>query len=119
MPAGCILLAGFSQGGAVVLHTGLRYPQRLGGILVLSAYLPLAASLPAERSAANRDTPIMFAHGQQDPVVPMQWASKSRDDLERQGYTVDWHDYPMPHAVCAEEIGDIRNWIVQVLGGDG
>lgn len=119
VPAGRILLAGFSQGGAVVLHTGLRYPQRLGGILVLSAYLPLAASLPAERSAANSDTPIMFAHGQQDPVVPMPWALKSRDVLERQGYTVDWHDYPMPHAVCAEEIGDIRDWIVQVLGGDG
>lgn len=117
VPAERILLAGFSQGGAVVLHTGLRYPQRLAGILVLSAYLPLAASLPAERSPVNSDIPIMLAHGQQDPVVPMPWASRSRDYLEQQGYAVDWHDYPMPHAVCPEEIGDIRDWIVKVLAG--
>jgi phospholipase/carboxylesterase len=117
VPAERILLAGFSQGGAVVLHTGLRYPQRLGGILVLSAYLPLAASLPAERSAANADIPIMLAHGRQDPVVPMPWAMRSRDYLEQLGYTVEWRDYPMPHAVCAQEIGDIRDWIVKVLAG--
>lgn len=115
VPAGRILLAGFSQGGAMALHTGLRYPQRLGGILVLSAYLPLAASLPAERSVANSDIPIMLAHGEQDQVVPMPWAAKSRDYLQGLGYKVEWHDYPMAHAVCAGEIDDIRDWIVRLL----
>ena len=118
VPAERILLAGFSQGGAVVLHTGLRYPRRLAGILVLSAYLPLAASLDAERSGENGDIPIMLAHGQQDPVVPMPWAQKSREHLQQLRYQVEWRDYPMPHAVCPQEIGDIRNWIVRVLDQD-
>ena len=117
VPAERILLAGFSQGGAVVLHTGLRFLQRLAGILVLSAYLPLAASLEEERSGENGDTPVMLAHGQQDPVVPIPWALQSREHLQRLGYPVEWHDYPMPHAVCPEEIGDIRDWIRKVLGG--
>lgn len=118
IPAGRIVLAGFSQGGAIALHTGLRYPQRLAGILVLSAYLPLAASLENERSAASAGTPILQAHGAQDPVVPLPWALQSRDYLRGLGYAIDWHDYPMPHAVCPQEVADIRAWLVRVLGRD-
>ncbi|MEN8107785.1 MAG: alpha/beta hydrolase-fold protein [Pseudomonadota bacterium] len=117
VPAERILLAGFSQGGAIALHTGLRYPQRLAGIMVLSAYLPLAASLAEERTPANADVPILQAHGQQDPVVPIPWALQSRDQLQTLGYPVDWKTYPMQHAVCPEEVGDIRKWIVRVLSG--
>jgi phospholipase/carboxylesterase len=117
IPPECILLAGFSQGGAIVLYTGLRYPLRLGGILVLSAYLPLAASLEAECSAANKDIPIMQAHGQQDQVVPIAWALQSRDALQALGYRVDWWTYPMQHAVCPQEVEEIRRWIVSVLDG--
>lgn len=117
IPPERILLAGFSQGGAIVLHTGLRYPRRLGGILVLSAYLPLAASLEAERSAANMDLPIMQAHGQQDPVVPIAWALHSREVLQALGYSVDWRMYHMQHAVCPQEVEDVRSWIVSVLDG--
>jgi len=115
MPAGRIILAGFSQGGAIVLHTGLRYPQPLAGILALSTYLPLADSLAGEASAANRSVPIMMAHGMQDPVVPVMLALQSRDRLAELGYTVDWHSYAMQHAVCPQEIGDIRAWLSQRL----
>jgi len=115
--ARCILLAGFSQGGAVVLHTGLRYPQPLAGILALSAYLPLADTLQQESAEANRAIPVMMAHGTSDPVVPLALARQSRAVLEQQGYAVDWHTYPMQHAVCPEEIGDIRDWILEVLKG--
>jgi phospholipase/carboxylesterase len=115
IPAERIVLAGFSQGGAIVLHTGLRYPQKLGGLLVLSAYLPLAASLAAERSAENSNISIMQAHGQQDPVVPVAWALQTRDHLQAQDYTVDWKTYPMQHAVCPQEVGDIREWLLRVL----
>jgi phospholipase/carboxylesterase len=118
IPAERIVLAGFSQGGAVALHTGLRYPQRLAGLLVLSAYLPLAATLVAERSAASGGVPILQAHGSQDPVVPLSWALQSRDYLRGLGYAIDWHEYPMPHAVCPQEVGDIRLWLAQVLGRD-
>jgi len=118
IPAEHILLAGFSQGGAIVLHTGLRYPQRLAGILVLSAYLPLVASLAAESSAANTAIPILQTHGTHDPVVPLSWAVQSRDYLEELGYSVDWREYPMQHAVCPKEVEDIRRWIVKVLGED-
>ncbi|UCC56302.1 MAG: alpha/beta fold hydrolase [Gammaproteobacteria bacterium] len=116
IPAEHILLAGFSQGGAIALHTGLRYPQRLAGILVLSAYLPLAASLAAERAAANAGIPILQAHGTHDPLVPLVWAMQSRDYLEELGYRIDWREYPMQHAMCPQEVEDIRNWIVNVLG---
>ena len=119
VPAERILLAGFSQGAAVALHTGLRYPQRLAGILVLSAYLPLAATLEQERCGANGDIPVMLAHGKQDPVVPVSWALKTRNYLQQLGYPVEWREYPMQHAVCPEEVGDIREWIVSVLGGNG
>lgn len=110
-----IVLAGFSQGGAIVLHTGLRHAERLGGILALSTYLPLAESLPDERSATNADIPIMQAHGQQDPLIPMALASASRDRLQALGYRVDWRTYPMPHAVCPAEVVDIRDWLTTVL----
>ena len=113
-----ILLAGFSQGGALVLHTGLRYPRPLAGILSLSAYLPLADTLPAEAAAANRDVALMMAHGMQDPVVPLILAEQSRDLLRQQGYTVAWHSYAMAHAVCPEELLDIRAWLVACLAAD-
>ena len=113
-----VLLAGFSQGGALVLHTGLRYPRPLAGILSLSAYLPLADTLPAEAAAANRDVALMMAHGMQDPVVPLALAEQSRDLLRQQGYTVAWHSYTMTHAVCPEELLDIRAWLVACLAAD-
>jgi phospholipase/carboxylesterase len=115
MPAGRILLAGFSQGGAVVLHAGLRYPEPLGGILALSAYLPLADTLVAEAATANRAVPVMMAHGTQDPVVPLSLAEQSRDLLMQQGYDVGWYSYPMAHAVCPDEIRDIRSWLMRRL----
>jgi phospholipase/carboxylesterase len=115
IPAERIVLAGFSQGGAVVLHTGLRYPQPLAGILALSAYLPLADTLATEAAAANSTVPVMMAHGMQDPVVPVMLALQSRDRLLQLGYCVDWHSYPMQHAVCPQEIGDVRDWLVRRL----
>jgi phospholipase/carboxylesterase len=118
IPAEQILLAGFSQGGAVVLHTGLRYRQPLAGILALSTYLPLADSLATEAAAANCAVPIMMAHGTQDPVVPLSLAMQSREFLQQQGYRVAWHSYPMQHAVCPEEVRDIRDWLVQRLVPD-
>lgn len=111
IPAERIVLAGFSQGGAVVLHTGLRYPQPLAGVLALSTYLPLADTLPAEAAPANHDIPVMLAHGIQDPLVPLPLAEWSRDCLQQLGYTIDWHSYPMTHAVCPQEISDIRDWL--------
>jgi len=118
IPAARIVLAGFSQGGALVLHTGLRYPQRLGGLLVLSAYLPLAASVAAERSAASADVPVLLAHGTQDPLVLFPWAERTRDQLRELGYAVDWREYPMAHAVCPEEVMDIRTWLANVINGN-
>jgi len=115
IPPERIVLAGFSQGGAIVLHTGLRYPQPLAGILALSCYLPMADTLATEATAANSDLPIMMAHGMQDPVVPVMLALQSRDRLEQLGYSVSWHSYPMQHSLCPEEIGDIRGWLRQQL----
>ena len=108
-----ILLAGFSQGGALVLHTGLRSPKRLGGIMALSCYLPLADRLQTERSPANADTAIFMAHGLQDDIVNYRYAVESRQALLAAGYRVDWHDYSMGHGVCSEEIGDIRQWLLR------
>ena len=116
IPPERIVLAGFSQGGAIVLHTGLRYPQPLAGILALSSYLPLADTLAMEAVAANSKVPIMMAHGTQDPVVPVMLALQSRDRLEQLGYRVDWHSYPMQHALCPEEIGELRDWLQRRLG---
>lgn len=110
-----ILLAGFSQGGAMALQTGLRYPQRLAGVMVLSAYLPLPDTLAAEAEAANLDAPIFMAHGDADSIVPMPLAAASRERLARHGYQVEWREYPMPHSVCLEEIADISSWLKQVL----
>ncbi len=110
-----IFLAGFSQGGALALHTGLRHPARLGGILALSSYLPLAPTLPAEADAAARSTPIFMAHGQDDPVIPYPFGRSSADELLREGYALDWHSYAMPHAVCNEEIRDIGQWLTDRL----
>jgi phospholipase/carboxylesterase len=111
-----IVLAGFSQGGAIALQLGLREPRRLAGVLALSTYLPLAATLAREKSAASAGLPIFMAHGEYDPVIPVAQAETSRRILEREGYAVDWHVYPMPHAVCAPEIAAIGAWL-DGLGG--
>ncbi|HEX9127320.1 MAG TPA: alpha/beta fold hydrolase, partial [Methylomirabilota bacterium] len=115
IPARSIVLAGFSQGGAIALQTGLRHPERLASILALSTYLPLPETLEQEASQANRDVPIFMAHGTQDPVIPLSWTMRSRDRLKALGYAVEWHEYPMPHSVCAEEIADISRWLRTVL----
>lgn len=111
VPGERILLAGFSQGGAIALAAGLRHAQKLAGIIALSTYLPIASSLAAERSVANGKTPIFWGHGTFDPVVALQRGIDSRMALEALGYQVDWHTYPMPHAVCPDEIADLRGWI--------
>ncbi len=110
-----IVLAGFSQGCAMALHTGLRYPQTLAGIVALSGYLPLADAFATERSAANTDTPIFMAHGSQDPVVIPARGEASRDLLTGLGYAVQWHSYPMPHSVHPQEIADIAAFLARVL----
>ena len=113
IPANKIVLAGFSQGGAIALQTGLRCKQALAGILALSTYLPLAASLAAEASIANRAIPIFMAHGEQDTVIPISIAESSVKELRRNGYKVDWREYPMAHSVSMEEISDIGTWLKQ------
>ena len=115
IPAERIILAGFSQGGAIALHTGLRYPQKLGGIMALSTYLPLADTVADEKHAANADIPIFMAHGSDDPIIPLAFAAQSRDQLTSLGHTVEWHEYPMPHSVCMEEIQAISAWLQQRL----
>ena len=110
-----VILAGFSQGGAIVLHSALRHPERLAGVLALSTYLPLAATLEAEASAKNREIPIFMAHGQYDDIIPIRRAEASRDALQKLGYKVEWHAYPMPHSVCAPEIRDISVFLERVL----
>lgn len=116
IPASRIVLAGFSQGCAMALHTGLRYPQALAGIMALSGYLPLADRFVAERASANAHTPIFMAHGSQDPVVIPARGEASRDLLVKLGYSVAWHSYPMPHSVHPREIADIASFLTQVLG---
>ena len=115
VPSERILLAGFSQGGAIALAAGLRHAQKLAGIVALSTYLPMAHALAAERSAMNAGVPIFWGHGTYDPVVALQRGVESRAALEALGYRVDWHTYPMPHAVCPEEIADLRHWIGERL----
>jgi phospholipase/carboxylesterase len=110
-----IVLAGFSQGCAVALHTGLRHPAKLAGIMALSGYLPLANTVTAERNAANASTPIYMAHGTQDPVVVLSRAEASRDVLAGLGYKVQWQTYPMPHSVHPREIADISGFLKAVL----
>ena len=115
VPAERIVLAGFSQGCAMALQTGLRYPQRLAGLMCLSGYLPLADTIADERHAANQDTAIFMAHGRGDGVVLINRAEASRDLLQQLGYHVEWHEYMMQHSVCAEEVDDISRWLQQTL----
>lgn len=115
VPAAKVVLLGFSQGCAMTLMTGLRHGDRLAGLAGLSGYLPLAGLTAAERHGANHDTPIFLAHGRSDPVVPLQWAQQSRDVLVALGHAVEWHDYPMQHSVCGQEIADLNRWLLRVL----
>ncbi len=110
-----IILAGFSQGGVIALFTGLRHTQTLGGIMALSTYLPLQAQLEQERSLANRSTPVFMAHGTQDPVVAYGHGDDSRQRLLQWQQPLEWHDYPMAHSLCPEEIRDIRDWLITRL----
>ena len=116
IPAERIVLAGFSQGCAMALHTGLRLPQRLAGIMALSGYLPLADRFTAERHPANAQTPVFMAHGTQDPVVVIARGEASRDALAALGQPVEWHSYPMPHSLHPREISDISAFLTRVLG---
>jgi phospholipase/carboxylesterase len=119
VPAAAIVLAGFSQGGAMALHTALRRTERLAGVMALSCSLPLADTLAAEAAPANRDVSIFMAHGTHDPMIPMARALRAREVLTGLGYRLEWHEYPMPHSVCVEEIADIGVWLGKVLGADG
>ena len=110
-----IVLAGFSQGGAIALQAGVRHPRRLAGIMALSTYLTLPEQLESEANPANGDCPIFMAHGTHDPVVPYEGGQLSRQALEAQGYEIEWREYPMQHSVCAEEIADISSWLTEVL----
>ena len=115
VPPEKIVLAGFSQGGAIVLQTALRYPKKLAGVLALSTYLPIAGTLAAERNAVNAQLPIFMAHGQYDDIIPIQRAQQSRAYLEKLGYRIEWRDYPMPHSVCGEEVRDISAFLSRIL----
>jgi phospholipase/carboxylesterase len=115
IPANRIILAGFSQGCAMTLQTGLRHPEQLAGLLGLSGYLPIHATVASERHSANHNTPIFLAHGRADPIVPIERAENSRDVLLEFGYQVEWHEYLMPHSMCEEEIEDIGAWFRRVL----
>lgn len=115
IPAHRIVLSGFSQGCAMTLLAGLRYPQRLGGLAGLSGYLPLAESTAAEAHTANRDTPIFLAHGTRDPVVALSRGQAAQAQLQTLGYKLEWHDYPMEHSLCMEEVQDLNAWLLRVL----
>ena len=111
-----LVLAGFSQGGAIALQTGLRHPERIAGIMALSTYVPIAEHLRTEASAANRKAPIFMAHGSFDPVIPLARAEESRKLLQSLGYALQWREYSMPHSVCPEELADIGAWLQKILG---
>jgi phospholipase/carboxylesterase len=113
---GRLVLAGFSQGGAIALQTGLRHSERIAGIMALSTYVPVGDKLATEASPANRDVPIFMAHGTSDPVIPLARAEESRALLQSLGYAVEWREYRMPHSVCPEELADIGAWLRKVLG---
>jgi phospholipase/carboxylesterase len=115
VPAGRIVLAGFSQGCAMALMTGLRHAERLAGIAGLSGYLPLAATTEAERAHANALTPVFLAHGQHDNIVPLSRGKASCELLQRLGYDVAWREYPMAHSVCMEEVADLNAWLLKAL----
>jgi phospholipase/carboxylesterase len=108
-----IVIAGFSQGGAIAINTVLQSTRRLAGLMALSTYIPLPAAIDA--SQGHRDMPVFMAHGSFDPMLPMQWGRASADRLVDAGFVVEWHEYPMAHAVCPDEIRDIRNWLLSVL----
>ena len=110
-----IVVAGFSQGGAMALQLGLRWPERLAGVMALSTWLPLADTLEGEAHPANAAVPVLMAHGSFDPVVPQAAGEASRDTLRALGYDVDWRSYPMPHSLCAQEVADIREWLLRAL----
>ena len=111
------VLAGFSQGGAVALSAGLRFPRQLAGLLALSTYLPFPARLGAERSSANAGVPVLMCHGRMDPIVEVGMGLEARAALEAQGYPVEWREYPMEHEVCAAELEEIGRWLTQRLAG--
>ena len=116
IPSSRIILGGFSQGSAMTLQTGLRHKEKLAGMMCLSGYLPLAPKAAAEHTAESLATPIFMAHGRMDPVVPFARAEQSRDVLKQLGYNVDWHDYPMQHSLCQQEVTDIGAWLHRILG---
>ena len=115
IPAERLVLAGFSQGGAVALHTALRHPQRLAGVMGLSTYLPLKNSLASEATPANADLPVFMAHGTYDDIITLALAESSAALMSELGYPISWHEYPMAHSVCMEEIDDIRDFLRTVL----
>jgi phospholipase/carboxylesterase len=115
VPPSRVVLSGFSQGGAVALYAGLRYPERLAGILGMSCYLPFPQTLAAEKSAANTDVPILLCHGRSDPVVPIAMGIEARQELQAHGLAPEWRDYSMQHSVCMEEIEDVSRWLQQRL----
>lgn len=117
MESSKIVLAGFSQGGAIALQAGLRHAQRLAGIVALSTYLPLEDSLATEGAAANKATPVFMGHGTQDPIVPLRLAELSRGQLKSKGYDVEWHTWPMEHSVCGEELEEVAAFLMRVVGG--
>jgi phospholipase/carboxylesterase len=112
-----IVLAGFSQGGAIALQVGLRYGEPLAGVIALSTYLTLEESLAAEAAAANKAVPILMCHGTQDEIVPLRLAEASKSTLQAKGYEVEWHTWPMPHSVCAEEVEAIAAFLMRTVGG--
>lgn len=116
VPAARTVLAGFSQGGAVALYTGLQHPERLAGLMALSTYLPVGEGFDVRINPANTHLPVFYGHGTQDPVVPLQLGEYTRNWLTQQGCMLNWHTYPMPHSVSAEEILHIRAWLLSVLG---
>jgi phospholipase/carboxylesterase len=115
IPANRIILAGFSQGCAMTLQTGLRHPETLAGLMCLSGYVPLSAKVPTERSAASLATPIFMVHGLHDGVIPIARAEQSRDLLKSMGYRIEWHEYQMQHSLCQDEIDHIGAWLKKVL----
>jgi len=117
IPARAIVLAGFSQGGAMALHTGLRHPERLAGVMALSCFLPAARTVATEASAANRDAPVFMAHGIADDLIPVARARTARDTLTGLGYKVEWHEYPMGHSLCPQEIEEIAASLQRILEG--
>jgi phospholipase/carboxylesterase len=110
-----IVIAGFSQGGAMALHLATRHPDKFAGVIALSCYLPLAREFANVRNGANQSTPLFMAHGTQDPVVPYMLGDESRQLLEGAGYAVEWHSYPMPHAVCEQEVADLGTFLRRVV----